>query len=75
MNYDLAMMALDGLARTPITVSLDGTVVTINGPSAGLKELARLLLLISSESGEDAVELQPNVHVTKGSAALRLVVS
>lgn len=72
MNYDLAIMALEGLARAPITIrSVDG-VVHVEGTPASLKELARLLLLLSADSDEDAVELQRGVHVTKDSLALRL---
>ena len=29
MNYDLAMMALDGLMRTPLTVRADAAGVTL----------------------------------------------
>ncbi len=71
MNYDLALMALEGLARAPITIRSAANQVTIEGSSASLKELARLLLLLSGDSDE-AVELQPNVHLTSGSAGLRV---
>jgi acetyl-CoA acetyltransferase len=71
MNYDLAMMALEGLARAPITIRSVGNQVTIEGSSASLKELARLLLLLSGDSDE-TVELQPKVHLTNGSAGLQV---
>jgi hypothetical protein len=71
MNYDLAMMALEGLARAPITVRNEMSGISIEGPAASLKELARLLLLLAGDSDE-GVELQPNVHVTPGSLALRV---
>jgi hypothetical protein len=74
MNYDLALMALEGLARAPITIRSAGSQVTIEGSSASLKELARLLLLLSGDSDE-AVELQQNVHLTAGSAGLRVRVA
>jgi len=75
MNYDLAMMALDGLMRTPLTVRVDGAGVTFTGEPAAFKELARLCLLLGGASDtDDAFELQTNVHVTAGSpmVALRL---
>jgi hypothetical protein len=71
MNYDLAMMALEGLARAPLTIASDAAGVSIEGSAASLKELARLLLLLAGDSDE-GVELQPNVHVVAGSLALRV---
>ena len=72
MNFDLAIMALDGLTRTPIEIRVDEKGVTIGGPGAGLKELARLLLLVSGESGGEQVGLQPGVHTTAGSMPLTI---
>ena len=75
MNYDLAIMALDGLARSPIRVASVGGEVRISGEAAGLKELARLLLLAASAEGADdetGVELKPPVHVTPDSPPLRI---
>jgi hypothetical protein len=72
MNFDLAVMALDGLMREPVDVRVDERGVTISGPSAGLKDLARLLLLISGAEGE-AIELQPGVHSTKESMPLKVL--
>ena len=73
MNYDLAMMALDGLMRTPLTVRADGKSVTFTGEPAAFKELARLCLLLGGASDhDDAFELQPKVHVTEGSPAVNL---
>jgi hypothetical protein len=72
MNYDLAIMALEGLAKAPLTItSRDGEVV-IEGAPASFKELARLCLLIGGGESEDAFELQPGVHVTRESPLLRL---
>ena len=64
MNYDLAIMALEGLARAPLKVRIDGGVVAIEGDPASFKELARLCLLIGGGQTDDAFELQPGVHVT-----------
>lgn len=76
MNYDLAMMALDGLARAPLTVESDGGTIVIRGAAASFKELARLCLLIGGGEAEpdDSFELQPGRHVTAQSphVALRL---
>jgi len=70
MNYDLAIMALEGMARAPLTIRLEDKAVRIEGPAASFKELARLCLLIGGGVVDDAFELQPNVHVTGDSLAL-----
>jgi hypothetical protein len=71
MNYDLAVMALEGLAREPIDVRADVGGVTIEGSAASMKELARLCLLIASEADEgESFELTPGTHVTAASRAL-----
>jgi formylmethanofuran dehydrogenase subunit C len=77
MNYDLAMMALDGLARAPLTIEMRDGAVVIKGAAASFKELARLCLLLggSEATAEDSFELQPGRHVTKGSSAVRLQLS
>ena len=73
MNYDLAMMALEGLSRAPIRVVHEGDEVVVEADQASFKELARLCLLLGGvQSAEDAFELKPGVHVEKGSPALRL---
>ncbi len=72
MNFDLAVMALDGLARSPIDVRVDERGVTISGESAGLKDLARLLLLIAGDAEGEAIEIQPGVHSTRESMPLKL---
>ena len=78
MNYDLAMMALDGLARAPLTIErqADGTIV-IKGVAASFKELARLCLLMGGGEAtpEDSFELLPGRHVTKASPLVRLQLS
>lgn len=73
MNYDLAIMALEGLARAPLAVAKRGGEIVIEGEPAAFKELARLCLLIGGGASEDAFELQPGVHVTSESLMLRLV--
>jgi hypothetical protein len=72
MNYDLALMALEGLARAPLTIRVEKGIVAIEGDPASFKELARLCLLIGGGQTEDAFELQPGVHVTKDSPMLKL---
>ncbi len=72
MNYDLAIMALEGLARKPLSIRVDKGIVSIEGDPASFKELARLCLLIGGGQTEDAFELQPGVHVTRESPMLRL---
>jgi hypothetical protein len=73
VNYDLAMMALDGLMRTPLTVRVEGTAVTFTGEPAAFKELARLCLLLGGASeSDDAFELKPGVHVTADSPLVNL---
>jgi hypothetical protein len=77
MNYDLAMMALDGLARAPLTIETHGRTIVIKGAAAGFKELARLCLLIGGgeASADDAFELQPGRHVSGASPTVRLQLS
>jgi len=73
MNYDLAMMALEGLTRAPLVVRADGNAVTIEGDPASFKELARLCLLLGGAGDtDDSFELQPSVHVANGSLTVKL---
>jgi hypothetical protein len=73
MNYDLAMMALEGLARSPMAVRSAKGVLEIEGEAASFKELARLCLLLGgAQTAEDSFELSPGVHVTGQSPMLRL---
>lgn len=73
MNYDLALMALEGLAKMPLRITTAKGEVIIEGQPAAFKELARLCLLIGGGATDDAFELQPGVHVAEGSPMLRLV--
>ena len=73
MNYDLAMMALEGLARSPLTIRSKGPSTEIEASGAAFRELARLCLLLGGESaaaGEE-FELKSPLHVT-GDGSLRL---
>ena len=63
MNYDLAMMALDGLARSPMSVKVANGEVIIEAEAASFKEFARLCLLLGSASGDEVVELRKGVHM------------
>lgn len=73
MNYDLAIMALEGMARSPMSVEKSGADVVIEGSQASFKELARLCLLLGGvQTAEDAFELTPGTHLTAESPKLRL---
>ena len=74
MNIDLAIMALEGLGRSPLLVTVDGTAVTISGPGSSFKELARLCLLLGSEETEagEQFELNPSLHLKAESPMLKL---
>ena len=77
MNYDLALMALEGLARTPLRVRVAGADILVEGDAAAFKELARLCLLLggAGDGDDDGFELKPPVHVSAGSMALMLKLS
>ncbi|HYC92840.1 MAG TPA: hypothetical protein VEO54_26760 [Thermoanaerobaculia bacterium] len=73
MNYDLAIMALEGMARAPLSIRTDGDEVTIEGSAATFKELARLCLLLGgTQTAEDAFELAPGTHLDASSPRLQL---
>jgi hypothetical protein len=73
MNYDLAIMALEGMARAPLSIRADGDEVTIEGSAATFKELARLCLLLGgTQTAEDAFELAPGTHLDASSPRLQL---
>ena len=54
MSYDLAIMALEGLMKSPIEVRAANGEVVIQGSPASFKELARLCLLIGGAHREHA---------------------
>ena len=73
MNYDLAMMALEGLTRSRLRVSVDEGRVLIRGDAAAFKDFARLCLLLGGAStADESFELQPGVHLTTESPAVHL---
>ena len=63
MNYDLAMMALDGLIRSHLSVSVVAGEVVIEADQAAFKDFARLCLLLGGGSEEEGFELKPGMHV------------
>lgn len=76
MNYDLAMMALEGMARAPLRVTTANGEVVIEGSAATFKELARLCLLLGgTQTADEAFELTPGTHVESGSPLLRLALT
>ena len=74
VNVELAMMALEGLAKAPVSVHAAGGEVVLEGDRLALRELARLLLLLGSDTSdpEDGFELSPGTHTTQGSLTLRI---
>ncbi len=73
MNYDLAMMALEGLTRAPMRLRHEGGEVVLEGEAASFKELARLCLLLGgTQTSAEEFELQPGVHLEGTSPLLRL---
>ena len=76
MNYDLAMMALEGLARSSLRASVENGEILIEAEPDAFKHLARLCLLLGGENvgGADGFELQPGVHVHGMAVRLRLTV-
>jgi hypothetical protein len=74
MNYDLAMMALEGLGRSPLTVQAGEHSVEIRASKAAFKELARLCLLLGGEESAsgDEFELKSPLHLAAESPTLRL---
>ena len=74
MNYDLAIMALEGLARSPSEIDVAKDEITITATPATFKELARLCLLLGGDNvgGAEGFDLQPGVHVTGPALKVRL---
>jgi hypothetical protein len=74
VNVELAMMVLEGLVKSPVCIRVSGNEVTLEGDRVAMKELARLLLLLGSDTSEpeDGFELKPGAHTTAGSPVLRL---
>lgn len=74
MNYDLAVMALEGLARSPLRVRGDANELLIEAEPDAFKHLARLCLLLGGETvgGADEFDLQRGLHVDGARVRLRL---
>ena len=74
MNYDLAIMALEGLSRSPIEISTAKGEITISAEAATFKDLARLCLLLGGDmtGGAEGFDLQPGVHVAKNAPVVKL---
>ena len=74
INIDLAMMALEGLTRNPVSIESEDDEIAIEASSEGIRELARLLLLVGSDDaapGEE-ITLEPGLHSSAGSPRLRV---
>jgi hypothetical protein len=76
VNYDLAIMALEGLARSPLRASVENGEILIEAEPDAFKHLARLCLLLGGENvgGADGFELQNGVHLHGMPVRLRLTV-
>lgn len=74
INLDLAIMALDGLTKNPVSIETSRDEILIEASSKGLRELARLLLLVGGdEAGEgEEITLEPGLHTVVGSSRLRV---
>jgi len=72
VSYELAIMALEGLAKSPLRIRAAGNEVLVEGSAASFKELARLCLLIGGAHLDEEFELQPGVHITADSPRARL---
>jgi hypothetical protein len=76
VNYDLAIMALEGLARSPLRTSVENGEILIEAEPEAFRHLARLCLLLGGENvgGADGFELQNGVHLHGMPVRLRLTV-
>ena len=74
MNYDLAIMALEGLARSPLRTTVTNGEILIEAEPEAFKHLARLCLLLGGETvgGADEFDLQQGLHVDGARVRLRL---
>ena len=72
MNYDLAMMALEGLTRSRLNVSTQNGEVVIEAEPAAYKDFARLCLLLGGGSEEEGFELKSGVHLNGMPLRLKL---
>ena len=74
MNYDLAILALEGLAASPLTTDAGESGIEIRGSGPAFRELARLCLLLGNDatSPGETVELSVPMHLRDGSLPLKL---
>lgn len=74
INLDLAIMALEGLTKNPVSIDASGEEIAIEASSSGIRELARLLLLVGGDDAEagEEITLEPGLHTTAGSPRLRV---
>lgn len=74
INIDLAMMALEGLTRNPVSIESVGDEVVIEAAPDGIRELARLLLLVGGDDADagEEITLEPGLHTRTDSPRLRV---
>lgn len=73
MNWDLAIRALDGVAKAPLQLKVASSTVTISGSRDSLRELARLVLNLAADDADtgDEIELRAPLHLTEGEVRIR----
>ena len=74
INLDLAIMALEGLTRNPVAVDIGDDGIVIEATSKGLRELARLLLLVGGDDADpgEEITLEPGLHTASGAPRVRV---
>lgn len=74
INLDLAIMALEGLTKSPASITASGDEVVVEATSKGLRELARLLLLVGGDDTDpgEEITLEPGLHTDPGSPRVRI---
>ena len=74
INLDLAIMALEGLTKNPVSIDTSGDEILVEASSRSIRELARLLLLVGGDDAEpgEEITLEPTLHTTPGSPRLRV---
>lgn len=74
INLDLAIMALEGLTKNPVSIGANGDEIVLEASLKGIRELARLLLLVGGDDAEpgEEITLEPGLHTTGDSPRLRV---
>lgn len=74
INLDLAIMALEGLTRDPVAIDVRDEEILFEASSQGIRELARLLLLVGGDDAEpgEEITLEPGLHTSGESPRLRV---